>query len=98
MSGRMRTWRQLIEYAMQGDQWDKGTGDKIEDILVIDPPDLDLDLKFDAGYGGTCGHSFYAWTEKFVYFPVCYDGSEWVGFVPRGPVTTEIEPQHWGGG
>ena len=54
-----------------------------------------LDYEFDDGFGGSCGHSFTAWSEKYVYFPVVYDGSEWVGRAPRNPCD-EATP-HQGG-
>lgn len=42
-------------------------------------------VQFDAGYGTENGVPFTAWSEKRVYFPACYDGSEWVASVPRNP-------------
>lgn len=51
---------------------------------------------FDDGYGGTRGVPFTAWTENRVYFPVCYDGAEWVGSAPRN-ICEEHTP-HMGGG
>ena len=45
----------------------------------------ELNREFDDGYGGSEGEPFTAWGEKYVYFPVVYDGSEWVGFAPRNP-------------
>lgn len=42
-----------------------------------------------------------AFTENYVLFPVEYDGSEWVGFVPRNPKNKNekwVEPTgHYGG-
>ena len=55
-----------------------------------------FDEPFDHGYGGARGCSFTAWTEQRVYFPVEYDGSEWIGSVPRNPCD-EATP-HQGGG
>lgn len=51
---------------------------------------------FDSGFGGTCGEPFTAWTRDRVYFPVCYDGAEWVGSAPRHPCDEATE--HVGGG
>lgn len=51
---------------------------------------------FDEGFGGTEGCHFTAWGEKNVYFPVSYDGSECIGFVPRNPCLKASE--HHGGG
>jgi len=51
---------------------------------------------FDAGFGGTCGEPFTLWTDCRVYFPVQYDGAEWVGSAPRNP--NGIPTPHVGGG
>ena len=63
------------------------------------------DIEFDDGYGMREGIPFVLWTEKWVYFPVCYDGGEWVGSVPRDYISTRTEtkemgfiPQHFGSG
>lgn len=55
-----------------------------------------LRLEFDAGYGMPNGQFFTAWGEFWVYFPLCYDGSEWVGHAPRNPGRVAME--HQGGG
>jgi hypothetical protein len=55
----------------------------------------ELDRAFDTGYGGEEGVPFTAWSDDWVYFPVCYDGAEWVGYVPRNPCS--IKTKHWGG-
>jgi hypothetical protein len=44
-----------------------------------------LNREFNDGYGGSEGEPFTAWGEKYVYFPVVYDGAEWVGSAPRNP-------------
>ena len=44
-----------------------------------------LNKEFDDGYGGSEGEPFTAWGEKYVYFPVVYDGAEWAGSAPRNP-------------
>lgn len=56
----------------------------------------EIDYSFDNGYGGTNGFSFTAWTEDRVYFPVQYDGAEWIESVPRIPC--EETTDHLGGG
>ena len=58
--------------------------------------DEELKKDFDSGYGRTEGAPFTAWGEKWVYFPICYDGAEWVGSVPRNPCDISLE--HQGGG
>ena len=45
----------------------------------------ELDFQFDDGYGVESGPVFTAWTANRVYFPVSYDGSEWIDDVPRNP-------------
>ena len=55
-----------------------------------------LDMPFDSGYGGINGCTFTVWTEKYVYFPACYDGSEWVASVARDP--DGVATEHIGGG
>jgi hypothetical protein len=47
--------------------------------------DEEAEEKFYNGYGNNEGCEFTAWGEKYVYFPVVYDGSEWVGWAPRNP-------------
>ena len=54
-----------------------------------------LNKEFDDGYGGSQGEPFTAWGEKYVYFPVVYDGAEWVGSAPRNPC--EGKCSHVGG-
>lgn len=44
-----------------------------------------LNKEFNCGFGGSEGEPFTAWGEKYVYFPVVYDGAEWVGSAPRNP-------------
>ena len=70
----MTTWRRLIQYTAEGDQ--------ITDCTLLE---TDLDIEFDDGYGGAEGRPFTAWSDEWVYFPVVYDGSEWVGRVRRNP-------------
>jgi len=82
------TWRkQLIEAF-------KYTEDNIESLKTTLTED-ELDVKFDGGYGGINGVPFTAWSRKFVYFPVVYDGAEWVGYVRRNPCS--VKTNHWGG-
>jgi len=84
------TWRQGISEAVQvnGDSW--------ENLVSITLTEEDLDVDFDAGYGGEEGKPFTVWTKEFVYFPASYDGSEWVASVPRNPC--KVATDHVGGG
>ena len=51
---------------------------------------------FDDESVGREGLHFTAWGEKYVYFPVVYEGLEWVGYAPRNPC--DVKTTHWGGG
>jgi hypothetical protein len=53
----------------------------------------ELQVEFYGGYGGHNGKSFTAWTDARVYFPVVYDGAEWVGSAPRNPCDEATEHQ-----
>lgn len=53
--------------------------------------------EFDNGYGTSEGYPFTLWTKTHVYFPVVYDGSEWVESVPRNPPDTPEPKEHVGG-
>ena len=44
-----------------------------------------LDESFCHGFGGVNGAPFTLWTARHVYFPACYDGSEWIASGPRHP-------------
>ena len=73
-----------------------------EDEVLIEYSTTKLDVPllttaFNSGYGGTEGAHFTVWTERYVYFPVQYDGSEWVGHVPRHPDIGFNPTRHVGG-
>lgn len=69
------TWNALLEEAAIGDP-----------IIAIAPNDQAVwNAPFDSGYGLEEGAAILAWSETRVYFPVCYDGSEWIGSAPRNP-------------
>ena len=72
------SWNELIMLTIKQDKDDSPT-------LTTTLTETEFNEKFDDGYGGERGRPFTAWTDKRVYFPVCYDGSEWVGSVPRNP-------------
>lgn len=85
----MTTWRKEFEKIFEV------TGDSFDNIITT-LSNEQLDAEFDDGYGGIEGMSFTAWSDNYVYFPVCYDGSEWIDYVPRNPC--EIAVDHIGGG
>ena len=41
--------------------------------------------EYDEGYGGTRGPEFIAYSPKYVYISVQYDGAEWIEAIPRHP-------------
>ncbi len=76
----MTTWRKQIEQALSSNK------ESWSDVIAISPKDQKwLDYYFDDDFGSIEGTSFTVWTKTKVYFPVCYDGSEWVGSVSRNP-------------
>lgn len=86
----MTTWRKEIMRRMgeHGDSWDN--------IVGTAPDGTDwLDVEFHSGFGGHCGCAFTVWTNDRVYFPIVYDGAEWVGSAPRNPSGEEM--RHQGG-
>ena len=86
----MENWKEMIEEEM------KSRGETLSDIEQNTLTDSEMIEKFYSGYGGTGGNPFTVWTAKTVYFPVCYDGAEWVGSVSRHP---DGKPtSHQGGG
>ena len=86
----MSTWKELLELAMQE------RGETLAELEANTLTDEDTVDEFDSGYGGTEGVPFTAWTAKTVYFPIQYDGAEWVGSVSRHP---DGKPTyHQGGG
>ena len=85
----MTTWRKLIVEAMGEDQ------EAWLDVVGMTLSEEDLDREFNDSYGTGEGCPFTLWTEKRVYFPVTYDGSEWASSVPRNPC--EEKCHHVGG-
>ena len=72
-------WREMIALEM------KSHGETWEDTADSTLTDEQLDKEFDSGYGGAEGDPFTVWTATRVYFPICYDGVEWCGWVSRNP-------------
>lgn len=85
----MATWRQLIkdELKTRGDSWDN--------IVSMTLTEDDLDKEFNTCFGGIEGIPFTVWTKNRVYFPVVYDGAEWVESVSRNP--DGLPTEHIGG-
>jgi len=72
------TWRQELDEAR------KEAGDDSE-IVAVAPREANLDVTFNEGFGGSEGPHLLVWTHERVYFPVVYDGAEWLGSAPRNP-------------
>ena len=74
-----------------GTNWHKLINDAREevgddsDVVAVVPSLFDWHKEFDDGFGGSEGEPFTVWTKNRVYFPMVYDGSEWVGSAPRDP-------------
>ena len=85
----MTTWRKGITGALEemGESW--------KDIESITLDEAGLNQEFNDGYGLSEGLPFTAWTKNTVYFPIVYDGAEWVGSVSRNP---DGKPTHHQGG
>ena len=66
------TWKKKIEAEFQdGDNWGN---------VVHTMTEEELNKVFNDGYGGSQGCGFTVWSDNYVYFPVVYDGAEWVGY------------------
>ena len=87
---KMENWKTMLDEALKenGESWD--------DVEANTMTEEEMAKGFDAGYGGTEGCPFTIWTKNTVYFPVCYDGAEWVGSVARNPDGRPTN--HQGGG
>jgi len=75
----MTTWRESIGKALISN--DETWKDVESNTLTKE----ELDISFFNGWGAPDGKPFTLWTKNRVYFPVCYDGKEWVSSVSRNP-------------
>lgn len=100
----MKTWRELIaeEMARHGESFSEPFDVVLgeleiwnEDTCEYDKVPGSLDQPFYSSYGGAEGCPFTLWTANRVYFPVVYDGEEWVGSAPRNPSSEAAS--HFGG-
>ena len=85
----MTSWRRELRTAFEqtGDDFSK---------MVSTMTEEELGVEFESGLGETEGIPFTAWGKKYVYFPVCYNDDEWVGWAPRNPC--DIKTDHQGSG
>lgn len=86
------SWKQKLETLLA--EYGETLADVVHSVPPLDSPEMTT--PFDDSYGGTNGCAFTVWTAKRVYFPICYDGSEWVGSAPRDP--RDEACGHQGGG
>jgi hypothetical protein len=75
----MTNWRTFLIKEL------KDNNETFDDIESNTMTSHDMDKMFYSGYGSANGCQFTVWTKKRVYFPVVYDGSEWIGSVSRHP-------------
>jgi len=86
---KLTCWKALILEALSD------VDETPADIIASTFKSGENELMFYPGYGRPEGIPFTLWTHKRVYFPVQYDGSEWVTSVPRDPC--EEVTSHVGG-
>ena len=87
---KLCNWKEMLEERMaaNGETWD--------DVEANTMTEQEMVREFDYGYGVVEGAPFTLWTKNHVYFPLCYNGTEWVGSVSRNP---DGKPtQHQGAG
>lgn len=80
------SWYKLLQIAANEH------GEKIDNIMHT-MTEEELHKEFDDGYGRANGAPFTAWGPAWVYFPIVYDGAEWVGSAPRNPCDIKLEHQ-----
>jgi len=85
----MTSWYEMLKETMESD------GENFDE-RVCTLSEEELRVEFNDGDGVAEGKPFTAWGRNWVYFPVRYDGSEWVGHAPRNPCN--ISMKHQGGG
>ena len=83
----MTNWYDELKTVMEED------GESFEE-KECSVPDEELKKEFDDSAGTAEGCEFTAWGKKWVYFPVVYNGIEWIGHVPRNPCN--ISTRHQG--
>lgn len=81
----MTTWRKELDEARTYSELDEPVTRDESEVIAVAPNDAALDVEFDDGYGGSQGPHVLIWTVDRVYFPVTYDGREWLGSAPRNP-------------
>lgn len=75
----LTNWKTQLSLAL------KERGESWADVEANTMSEAEMLEEFYAGFGGINGCPFTVWTKNTVYFPIRYDGSEWVGSVSRNP-------------
>ncbi len=84
----MSNWYDKLKEAMKAD------GESFID-RVCTLTDEEMSKPFDDSFGFPEGAAFTAWGERWVYFPLSYDGAESIGHAPRNPC--DLSMKHQGG-
>ena len=79
----MSSWKEMLNKML----------DNGETIIHCTLDDAAMAKNFSDGYGVHEGEPFCAWSEHRVFFPIVYDGSEWIGSAPRNPRSEGLEHQ-----
>ena len=85
---RRTTWLDQLRIA-------RIAADDTEGDAILAPNAAAFNAEFYDGYGTAEGPPVAAWTRRRVYFPVTYDGAEWLDSAPRAP--QENGQEHVGG-
>ena|SRR3990172_3728886 len=75
----VRSWKDMLNSAL------KRNGESWSDVVFNTMAEEEMAKKFYTGFGIVEGCPFTVWTKNSVYFPLQYEGSEWVGRVSRNP-------------
>jgi hypothetical protein len=76
---QMTTWGIELAEELNNQQ------ETLDNIVSITLTVEELNTFFDSNYGRLNGKPFTAWTKTRVYFPINYDGSEFVSSASRNP-------------
>lgn len=84
------TWRSLLKRDMKRRK-DRGP------IVQYAPDEAAFDAPIQEGFSSDQGPQVLAWTERYVYFPCTYDGTNDMNSAPRNP-TSKGQRRVGGGG
>jgi len=82
----MSSWYEMLKETMESD------GENFDERACT-LSEEELRVEFSDAHGVEEGKPFTAWGKNWVYFPICYDGAEWVGHAPRDPCNISMEHQ-----